>query len=77
MKRHSGPRRFPGAGKLRPDTGARSGGSAAAPVRPMKGLHGAPQRPPWFSRGREIASGKRGAVRWIGGRSCEADEGPS
>ena len=27
--------------------------------------------------GQWSASGHRGAVRWIGGRSCEADEGPS
>ena len=44
MTRHSGPRDFPGAGKLRPESSARSGGSAAAPVRPMKGHHEASQR---------------------------------
>ena len=77
MKRHSAPHGFPGGGKLRPDSGVRSGGSAASPVRPMKGLHEASQRPPWISRGREIASGKRCAVRSICGYYREADKGPA
>ena len=54
MGHHSGPRGFPGGGKLRPENGARSGGSAAAPVRPMKGLNEASRRPPWFSQGGKL-----------------------
>ena len=77
MKRHSGLHGFPGGGKFRLESSARSGRSAVALVEPMKGLHEASRPIPVLSRGREIASGHRCTVRSLGGCSCEADEGPS
>ena len=76
MKRHDRSACFPGAGKMRPDNGARSGRSAAALVEPTKGLHEASRPIPVLSRGREISSGEQCAVRTIRGCSRGAASRP-
>ena len=79
MKRHSGLHGFPGGGKLRPESSAQSGRSAAIIVRPIKDQHEVSQRFPCAPEAWELlmVPGRPIAVRWLGSGCCEADEGPS